>query len=128
MSDDLNKKIKQITDVLGQDSLPDNLKGLLNMLVSSGSQDDSGQKETQTPSQKEEKPLKNDMEENMEMFRKVKKVMDRMNSNNDPRVNLLNAIKPFLNNSRQKKVSNCIKLLYMTNISKLMDETDKDNF
>jgi len=42
--------------------------------------------------------------------KRVKNIMERLNaSNHDDRVILLNAVKPFLNLSRQKKLNNCIK-------------------
>lgn len=126
MSDDLNKKIKQITDMLGQESLPDNLKGLLSLLSSSGSgSEESPSKPAELSPFKEEKRERSELEENIDMVRKIKKVMDRVNSTHDPRVNLLMAIKPFLSGSRQRKVGSCIKLLQMTNLTKFVDDNDK---
>lgn len=134
MSDDLNKKIKQITDILGQETIPDNLKGLLNMLASSASKDnpapsrEHAEKDEEVRLLKENNQPKNETEENMEMFRKIKKVMDKVSTNNDPRVNLLAAVKPFLNSTRQKKLNNCIKLLHMASMTRFLDEIDKDSF
>lgn len=132
MSEDINKKLKQITDILGQENMPDNFKGLLNMFASQLSSDEPTQKsenpkviEQTAPAAKEEKQQRSEFEDNMEMVRRVKNIMEHMNNNNDPRVNLLNAIRPFLNNSRQKKVSNCIRLLQMVSISRLIDDSDK---
>lgn len=128
MSEDLNKKIKQITDMLGQENIPDNFKGLLNMLAGSAESGEPAPKTAEQPFVKEEKFQKSELEENVEMMRRIKKVMDHVNHNSDPRVNLLNAIRPFLNNSRQKKVNNCIKLLQMASLSRVLDESDKGSF
>lgn len=138
MSDDLNKKIKQITDLLGQDNIPDNVKGLLSLLTSSGTKEEpTPQRPVELPQHKEERSEKSErserserseLEENMEMIRKVRKVMDRLNTNNDPRVNLLTAIKPFLNNKRQKKLGNCIRMIQMSGLTKLIDDQDKGTF
>jgi hypothetical protein len=134
MSDDLNKKIKQITDLLGQESVPDNLKGLLNLLASSGGKEDSAPTRVNSEKDEDAHPLKensrsrNEIEENIDMVRKIKKVMDRVNSNNDPRVNLLTAVRPFLSSSRQKKLNNCIKLLHMTSMTRFLEDFDKDSF
>ena len=125
MSDDINKKIKQITDILGQENIPDNFKGLLNMLSSQSESEESPQKPVDSPLVRDEKPQRNELEENVEMVRRIKKIMDHVNTNNDPRVNLLNAVRPFLNNTRQKKVNNCIKLLQMASISRILDDSDK---
>jgi hypothetical protein len=127
MSDDLNKKIKQITDILGQDNIPDNVKGLLTLLAGSGS-DNSNEKEA--PKELPSEPIRNEsrnseMEENIEMLSRAKKIFDRLNTKDDPRINLLYSMRPFLNNNRQKKLGTCIKLLQMYNLSKLMDDTEK---
>jgi hypothetical protein len=53
--------------------------------------------------------------------------MDVMRSINDPRINLLTAISPFLNNSRQKKIGNCVKLFQMTQVTRMMTEMEKNN-
>jgi hypothetical protein len=129
MSEDLNKKKKQITDILGQENMPDNIKGLLSLLAQSPPQ---GEKESPKPAPvnevKEERPVKNEFEENLEMIRKIRNIMDRINPRDDPRINLLNAVKPFLNSQRQKKLGNCVKLLQMHNLTKYLDENDKSIF
>ncbi|MCX7921136.1 MAG: hypothetical protein N3B21_03805 [Clostridia bacterium] len=128
MSDDLNKKIKQITDLLGQDSMPDNFKNLLGVLANSMGKEDSSPKANEALPIREEKPNKSELEENIEMVRKISKIMDRVNNSNDPRMSLLNAIRPFLNTSRQKKIGNCIKLLQVSSLVKFMDDHEKSGF
>jgi hypothetical protein len=129
MSDDLNKKIKQITDILGQENMPDNIKGLLSLLAGSNSQSEPEEpKPVDLVPKKEDRPVKSEMEDNLEMIRKVKKIMDGMNRKDDPRINLLSAVRPFLSSTRQKKLNNCLKLLQMHNITKYIDEQDKNFF
>ena len=128
MSEDLSKKIKQITDILGQENMPDNIKGLLSLLTSTGNKEESSPKASELQTAKEEKPVRSELEESMEMISKVKKVMDRLNTNTDPRVNLLLAIKPFLNSKRQKKLSSCVNILRMSSLTKFVDENGKGIF
>jgi len=125
MSDDLNSKIKQIADIFGQDNMQDNLKGLLSLLGSSGNKEEIPQKANEAVPNKQEKASRSELEDNIELVRKMKKVVDKLNTKNDPRVNLLSAIRPFLNISRQKKLNNCIKLLQMSSLSSFMDESEK---
>lgn len=145
MSDDFNKKLKQITEMLGaSENMPENLSGLLSMLASSASKDQSPPPTSETETQKERAPFKinsheslsqektvkeernnNDLQENMEMLRKVKGIMDAMKNTNDPRINLLTAISPFLSNNRQKKIGNCIKMFQMAQITRLMNDSEK---
>jgi uncharacterized phage infection (PIP) family protein YhgE len=122
LSDDLNKKIKQITDILGQDNLPDNVQSLLGLLSGAVNKEEASGKSNDKVLQKEDRIEKNETDDNTDLIRKAKKVMDRLSYNNDPRINLLTAIKPFLNSKRQQKIGNCIKILHMTRLTSLMDE------
>lgn len=109
MSEDINQKINQLTSILGQEKLPDNVKNLLTTL--------SNAKNTNTSSDINEK------DESYQTLKRVKNIMERLEaSNRDERVILLNAVKPFLNSSRQKKLSSCIKVLQMVSLSSLLDE------
>lgn len=119
MSDDLNKKIKQITDILGQENLPDNIKGLLSLFAGSGGKSENS---TEAVVQKEERTDKTETDDSIDMLRKIKKVMDRVSSNNDPRIDLLNAIKPFLNSKRQKSLNNCVKLIRVSSVTRYFDD------
>lgn len=128
MSEDLNKKLSQIADILGQEGMPDNIKGLLSLLSSSGNsgnKEETPPKQSDAPIRREEKLLKPDMDDSLEMIRKVKSLMDRTNTSNDPRLNLITAIKPFLNRKRQQKLGNCMMLLQMSRLSGFMDENEK---
>lgn len=134
--DELNMKFKLIAQMLGKENVnvPDNLTSILSMLANSSSKEQTPQKtEEQTPTQpqnrviKEDSKAKNNLDDNMEMMKKVKTIMDSMRSVSDPRVNLLTAISPFLNNSRQKKIGDCVKLFQMTQVTRMMTEMEKNN-
>ena len=49
---------------------------------------------------------------------KMKAIMDKINSKDDPRANLLLSLKPYLNENRKGKVEQYIQLF---NMSKIMD-------
>jgi len=135
MSEDMNSKIKQITEILGQDNLPENIKALLSLLSSTPTpaKDNTQQKISEPqvqpvqpiqPVVKEEKPDRNDSDDNMEILQKVRKALDRLSTNSDPRINLLTSIRPFMNEKRQKRVGDCIKILQMASLAKLLEEND----
>ncbi|MHB8064412.1 MAG: hypothetical protein ACYDG2_17570, partial [Ruminiclostridium sp.] len=65
-----------------------------------------------------------DTDEVADMSRKMKKAMNMLNAPNDPKVNLLNAIRPYLNKKRQRKLQTCMKLIKMGGLTKLFDESD----
>lgn len=53
-----------------------------------------------------------------ETILKMKNIIDKMNTKNDPRSNLLQSLKPYLNDSRKSKVDQYIQLM---NMSKVLD-------
>lgn len=126
MSDDLNNKLKQLTDMLTQENMPDNLKSLFSLLTGP-SKSEPSQKVEEAPAikePKEEPQSKNDFD-TTDMVRKIRTVLDRVNTKTDPRVNLLTAIRPYMNSSRQKKLDNCIKILQVSTLARLMDDVEK---
>lgn len=125
MSDDLNNKIQQIADVLGKEKMPDNVKELLSLLAGSLGSKEASPEISEREIPVEEAKKQPEPEENAEVLRKVKNVFDKLNTGNDPRINLLYAIKPFMNSKRQKKLGNCIQLLQMTSLTRLLNEHEK---
>jgi hypothetical protein len=155
MSEDMGDKIKQIADMLGQNSntnIPDNVKGLLSMLMSGNeskeenSSDEASQKEESedkssrsssshksntkdeaSESKHTNKSGTNDTnsDDTAEMARKIKRAANMLNTANDPKINLLNALRPYLNKTRQRKLQTCMKLIKMGSLSKLFDESEE---
>lgn len=126
MSDDLNKKIKQITDMLSQENLPDNLKGLLSMLGGQGSGSSENISQTDKPlKHTEEERESSELADNIEMARKIAGILERLKSQNDPRINLLTALRPFMGSRRQKRINNCINILRMSSLTRVIEEHDK---
>lgn len=139
MSDDLSSKFAQISELLNQEGMAENIKGLIGMLSKSSESQESPVENTEPEPVRQEKPVNRasprspqpskDIEQDLEMMRQVQKVMEVMRgAKDDPRINLLNAIMPYMNPTRQKKVSNAMRLLQITSISKLMDKDGKSLF
>jgi len=152
MNDDLGKKVQQIAQLLGQDNVPDNVKELVSLIAASldnkGSQRDgssgtvsdavrdsssSGDSPSTTNSPEQNDAGQNAVghlkdgsgtELNKEMLDTARNALSRFNAATDPRINLLNAIKPFMNTRRQKKIGNCIQLLQIASLSRLLNEQE----
>lgn len=135
MSDDLGKKVQQIVQMLGQENVPDNLKELVTLLASSlGKKEDNIGQPASSDADTVEKPANTDTVEkssnpesavSTEMLDTASNTLNRLNTGSDPRINLLQAIKPFMNNKRQKKIGNCIQLLQVASLSRLLNEHEK---
>lgn len=128
MSDDMGDKIKQIADMLGQNSnpnIPDNVKGLLSMLMSNNNSKDEDSSEDPPKTRGSENSSNNEADDFADMARKMKKAMGMINTGNDPRVTLLNAIRPYLNKNRQRKLQTCIKLMRIGSLTQLLDDSEE---
>lgn len=108
MSDELDRNLKQAMEILSQ---PEKLKGILELLGSSMGNQSSGQPQAEEPSAKTERSAPvHDLGNNMEFLSRAQDVMRVLNSN-DPRVNLLTAVTPFLSKNRQKRVGECVQFI-----------------
>lgn len=132
MSDDLGRKIQQIAQMLGQDDVPDNVKELISVLANSlgkkeGADSQPVQSETDNESEQtdEYRQSTDTPAISQELLDTAKHTLDRFNSSSDPRINLLMAIRPFMNNRRQKKIGNCIQLLQIAGLSRMLNEREK---
>jgi len=121
MNDELENKIKQIAELLrNKDEMPDSLKSLLE-LARGNNGDKSPSHDVQESNRRE---LADD--DTMELMMKLKKIMESKRIYDDPKIRLLNSIKPFLRESRQQKVNNCIKVLSLSKFTRYMDLLDKN--
>lgn len=63
----------------------------------------------------------------MNTMLKMKSIMEKMSSNDDPRANLLYSLKPYLRNERKDKIDQYANLLNMTKIAELLKNDNKEN-
>ena len=62
----------------------------------------------------------------IETIMKMKTIMEALNKNNDPRSNLLYSLKPYLRESRQKKIDQYVNLFKITSITNLFKNEKGD--
>ena len=97
----MNNIMEQLNQMLNNNSVPDELKGIVDNLKNSSNDKSSEQSSNDS----------NSFNIDMGTMLKMKQVMDSINSSkDDPRTNLLLSLKPYLKDSRKKKVEQYIKL------------------
>lgn len=88
----------------------------------------SGQTEASSPTnnsnEKADKNENSNMGIDFETIMKLKNVMDKMNSKDDPRSKLLTSLKPYLKENKKNKIDQYIQFL---NISRVMEMFSKSN-
>lgn len=142
MSDDLGKKVEQIAQMLGQGDVPDNIKELVSLFADKlGMTSNTSTESNIDTSKAEVNEASSDTDADMdemtegaqskassidpELIEAAKKSVERLNLGSDARINLLHAIEPFMSSKRQKKIGNCIQLLQIASISKLLNDREK---
>lgn len=97
----MNNIMEQLNQMLNNNTVPDELKTIVDNLKNSSSDKSSEQSSNDS----------NSFNIDMGTMLKMKQVMDSINSSkDDPRTNLLLSLKPYLKDSRKKKVEQYIKL------------------
>ncbi len=104
-----NSAENMIQNILGNPQAMEKIMGMVQSL------------QTKEPVQNEDAKLPFDFS-NPETLSKISKMMQLMNSDDDPRINLLSAIKPFLSPRRIKGADQAMQLLKLSKISGLFEE------
>lgn len=63
----------------------------------------------------------------MNTILKMKSIMEKMNSSNDPRSNLLYSLKPYLRDTKKQKVDQYANLLNVAKIAEILKQDNKEN-
>ena len=131
-NEDMSDIIDKLNSYAGSNNIsPDMVNNLFNMLnnsnnsnKSSDSHSDNSSNSNYTNTNNSSSNSKNENNTfntngvDFETIMRMKTIIDKMNTKDDPRSNLLQSLKPYLNESRRSKVDQYIQLM---NMSKVMD-------
>lgn len=105
MEDNLNNAINQLQNMLSSDEGKKNIEDIIGSLGISG---DSSS------------PVPTDPVFNPENMLKIKGIMESFQRNDDPRSQLLLALKPYLSNARSARLDTAIRLLSLGKLPDIM--------
>lgn len=117
MSQGMDDKIRQITDMLNSPEAQEGIRQLFGSLNRSqdfgadsyaGEYDEQDQGHTVNTGQL--------MLRESDWIRKIQNLLNQVNSIEDSRINLLNSIQPFLNPSRRERCATCLNILKIASI------------
>ncbi len=101
---DMSNIMKQLNNMMQNNEFPDNIKEAINNFKNSSSNNNTNTNNKNTNNS-------DNPEIDINTILKMKQIIDSMNTNkNDPRSNLLMSLKPYLKESRQKKVDQYVQL------------------
>lgn len=98
---------------MANDNIGDKINEILNNpdAVSKISQMMSGASQSSVPT-----------DDNLEMTRKISAIASKINDRSDPKINLLYALKPYMNSTRTQHIDKAIKMLRLTQITELFKD------
>lgn len=119
MPQENNNTIDQLKNFLSSENAAENINMLINMLSSKN----AGQSESQDLNENKnvfgQQAVNQD---NIATIMKIKKVYDKIATANDPRINLLLALKPYLSQKRADRLDSAIKMVHLTKLSSVVNE------
>ncbi len=116
---EMSDMIKNISKMINDGNIPDDIKNIVNNLKSDGS---SGNNSDASSSSNSSTP-----NIDIETIFKMKSIFEKMNSSEDPRANLLRSLKPYLKESRKSKVDQYIQLFNMTKVMDVLKPNGGEN-
>lgn len=120
--DNMSDILKVLCDQIGTDT--SKMEPLLKMISTTPAntiEDNKNDLNTQTNTTNQQKPSL-EMPD-IDTILKIKKIMEKMNSStNDPIINLLNAIKPFIIESKKSIIDQIIKFIEISNALYLFND------
>ena len=118
-NEDISGVFEKINNMASQNNIsPDMLNNLVNMFNKSSNSESKNASQNSSNSYKAQDSSFNDDGFDFETIMKMKTIIDKINAKDDPRANLLQSLKPYLNENRKSKIDQYIQLM---NMSKVMD-------
>ena len=130
-NEDMSDIFDKINNIAGQNNIsPEMVNNLFSMLNNSNNTNnqETNSNSTDTSSNQDHNNYSNYTNSQSNPFNnsgidfetilKMKTIIDKMNTKDDPRSNLLQSLKPYLKDSRKSKIDQYIQLM---NMSKVMD-------
>lgn len=141
----MNDMIKNLSSMLNNKEIPDNIKNIINNISSNenkNTSNDNSFKNNESNNFNSNFNFSNNNDDNenrnnsnnsfpefdINTILKMKKIMDAMKTNkNDPRANLLISLKPYLKDSRKEKVDQYVKLFNMSKAFEIINPLGGDD-
>lgn len=128
-NEDMSDVFEKINNIAGQNNIsPEMVNNLFNMFNNSNNvnnNQNSGSNSSDDSPHQDYNNFTNNSENlfgnsgiDFETIMRMKSIIDKMNTKDDPRSNLLNSLKPYLKDSRKSKIDQYIQLM---NMSKVID-------
>ncbi|HEY8500377.1 MAG TPA: hypothetical protein VIL89_07135 [Clostridia bacterium] len=125
MSQGMDDKIRQISDMLSSREAQDGIRRLIGSFNSQSetapSQPDQQAVERTLPDSLEDNPIRS---QESDWIYKIQNILSQANNMQDSRINLLRSVHPFLSQTRKERCETCINILRVADILKALTNTN----
>jgi|LSQX01.1.fsa_nt_gb hypothetical protein len=138
MGENNDKTMEQLKNLLENENVSNAIKSIMNMMDKKDDSKEKNQNMNNSTTELNRAPVvsnekenypnnlnpERNMADNMDLMIKIKKIYEKINDHDDPRTNLLLALKPYLNSQRKTHIDNAIKIVNITRLSGVINELD----
>jgi len=110
MSDNIDNALGQLKNILSSVEGQKKIEGLLNSVTQGGA--DATIKTSSSGL-------------NIDSFAKIKNIIDKMQLYDDPRINLLNSLRPYISKTRNNQIDNAVKIMALGKLPYLLKNNTK---
>lgn len=122
MAEDMDRALGQLRDMLSSEEGQRQLEGIIGSVQGSlgGEQQETGGMPTPVP-----RSNPNSGPFGLDIFMKMKNIMDTMQMDDDPRVNVLTSLRPYINGNRTQHLDNAIKIMSLGKLPLILKNIKK---
>jgi len=124
--EDMSSLLKQFSTMMNNNTLPDNVKDVLHHFQSSSETGTSSNASNENSAEENSNNSSTMPNIDIEMLLKLKSIIDKVNTKNDPRTNLLLSLKPYLNDTRKGKLEQYMQFLNLSKVLEAFNSTGGD--
>ncbi len=118
MSENIDKALGQLKNMLSTEEGQKELEGILGSLQGGGNTDSDGGRQLAS--------IKTGASFfNSDSLLRIKGLMDRLQTDNDPRVNLLTSLRPYISHRRGQHIDSAIKIMSLGKLPYLLKNIKK---
>lgn len=131
MSEDMSNMMNQISDMIKNNQIPEDVKNMISQLNTSSESTNHSDSDTDSNTSKDDTSSNSSNPFSgfdIGTMMKMKQIMDSMNTGkNDPRSNLLLSLKPYLKESRKSKIDQYIQIFNMEKVFEMLNPLGGEN-
>ena len=127
---DMSELFGKVKKMVDEGNIPDEMKEAISSFSNSENNQNPGNNTQYSDSQgnnyysNNNETSNSDFQFDANTIYKMKNIIDKMSQNkNDPRANLLQSLKPYLKETRKEKVDQYIKMLNMSKVIEMFNDT-----